>query len=164
MSCSIKRHSNCEHTSNSHHVHQGAKSKMDITMNILEKVSAVALGAFSLYTSWKLFTPFFAIGLAIGAYNYFQNRKTCHHQAPGSACSQGFLEQLTGVKLPAPISLVANIAITVCHIDHHAIVFVPIIGLSMGAWVGKMSLECGAFAWNKLNQHKSNHIPAACFG
>lgn len=97
MSCSIKRHSNCEHTSNSHHVHQGAKSKMDITMNILEKVSAVALGAFSLYTSWKLFTPFFAIGLAIGAYNYFQNRKTCHHQAPGSACSEVFRRFFTGL-------------------------------------------------------------------
>jgi hypothetical protein len=55
----------------------------------------------------------------------------------GGGCSQGFLEQLTGVKLPPLIGLAANGAIMYGHIAGHSSIFVPLIGLNIGVFVGK---------------------------
>lgn len=140
---------------NHHHHHLDAgKSKSTRIMEVLEKISAIALGVFSAFTDLKLFAPFFLIGAAIGVYSYFKQDKCCHEStSPASACSQGFLEHLTGVKLPAPISLAANIAVTICHIDHHATVFVPIVGLSVGNWVGKNATHYGSLLYHKIEAH-----------
>jgi hypothetical protein len=127
------------------------KSTFDKVMNIAEKISAVALGIFAASVSFKLFLPFFFVGVGIGAYNYAQNKHS-HNNASGvSPCAQGFLEGLTGVKLPAPVSLATNIAVTVCHIDHHGSVFVPIVGISVGAWAGKNAFHYGSIACKKIN-------------
>lgn len=114
------------------------ESFYDQMFYILEKVSAVALGVFSAYVSYDLFLAFFILGTAVGAYQYFysdDNDRIARHKA--SSCSQSLLEQLTGAKLPPLASLLANLGITWCHIDHHTRIFVPIVGFSLGVWTGQ---------------------------
>jgi len=131
--------------------HYKEKSTFGMVINAIERISAIALGIFSAYVSWKLFVPFFFIGICIEIYSYVQNEKPCGHTHLVSSCAHGLLEQLTGVKLPPIVSLAANIAVTVCHIDHHSIVFVPIIGISIGAWLGKSASHYGVLMHKKIN-------------
>ncbi len=128
-------HNHHHHACCHEHVHQPSISEQ--LFKILEKVSAVALGAFAAYASIELFLPFLALGVAVGLYQYFSSTRDHADGSGGSGCSQGFLEQLTGVKLPPLLSLGANLAITWCHIDHHTSIFVPVIALSLGAWAGQ---------------------------
>lgn len=134
--CTITQKTCCQ-TNNGTVGNQKKKSNYHKVMGALEKISAIALGALSAYINWQLYVPFFAVGVAIGIYSYFKDKKACPLRRPGSSCTQGLLEQLTGVKLPAPVGLAVNIAVTVCHLDHHSSVFVPIVGVSLGAWAGK---------------------------
>lgn len=97
----------------------------------IEKISAVALGVFAAYADCPLFLLASGFGLWIGLTN--------SSKAPGCrnvSCSQGLLEQLTGVRLPAAISLACNIGMTCMHITHHAQVVVPIVAVAIGAWAG----------------------------
>lgn len=142
--------------SKTHNCHNKETSKYQIFINIIEKISAVALGAFSLYTSWQLFVPFFSVGLCIGIYSYITDEKSCNGSNQVSSCTHGLLEGLTGVKLPPLISIVANIAVAVCHIDHHATVFVPIIGVSLGNWIGKTTSHYGVLAYRKITGNLSS--------
>lgn len=130
--------------------HDHKISKFDSLVGVIEKISAIALGVFSAYTSRKLFVPYFFVGFCIGIYSNSQNNNSCDHSSPVSSCAHGLLEQLTGVKLPKIVSLAANIAATVCHIDHHETVFVPITGISLGAWAGKIALQCGDLVYKKI--------------
>lgn len=125
-------------------------SKFDKFMYLMEKVSAVALGAFAAFTSIELFIPFCLVGLALGLYSFFEVSSNHTSNGHSAACSHGFIESLTGIHLPAPISLAANIAITICHIDHHNTVFVPIVGLFIGSWAGKGLAECGELLVRKF--------------
>jgi hypothetical protein len=134
--------------------------KFRLAMAILEKISLVALAAFAAYTNPKLFFPFFGAGILLGAYLHWNKKPKEHHghaHEEGGGCSQGFIEQLTGVKLPPPLGLAANIAITVVHIDHHDTVFVPLTGLNAGMWVGKLMGEYIPLGYQKavdwINQH-----------
>lgn len=131
--------------------HQQVQSQFDVFIHIVEKISAVALGVFSAYICLELFVPYFFAGVCIGIYSYIQNEKACDHAHAGSSCAYGLLEQLTGVKLPRIVSLIANVAVTVCHIDHHATVFVPITGVSLGAWLGKTASHYGDLAHRKMS-------------
>jgi hypothetical protein len=110
----------------------------DRFIQILEKISAVALGALAFYASFELFVSFFVAGAGLGIFQSLyadpEDRIVSHRSI---SCSQGLLEQLTGAKLPPIVSLAANLAVTWCHIDHHTAVFVPIIGLGLGAWAGQ---------------------------
>lgn len=115
---------------------------MDLFLNVLEKVSLVALSALSLYTSWQLFLPFFAAGAALGVYYHFQQGYKAARMAP--SCTQGVLEQISGIKLPPAAALVANVAITAAHTLHHATVFVPLVAVSAGGYAGKAVCDLGA--------------------
>ncbi|MBM3207965.1 MAG: hypothetical protein FJZ57_05095 [Chlamydiae bacterium] len=130
-------------------------STFDKVMSAAEKVSVLALGILSAMADIKLFIPFFLCGLGYGIYSAINNENAGPHQS-ASACSQGFLEQITGIRLPRPVSLIANVAITACHIDHHSSVFVPITALSFGAWVGKNGLEFKDWVVTQVNRiHQS---------
>lgn len=143
---------NVSHT-HSHHVVESCHHREEsrTLIGVIEKISAIALGVFSAYTNWKLFIPFFFVGVCIGVYSYLQDKRASDHMHPGSSCAHGLLEQLTGVKLPPVISLAANIAVTICHIDHHADVFVPIVGVSLGSWLGETASHYGDFIFTKIN-------------
>lgn len=108
----------------------------------VEKVGALAfalLGAFSAHTSPKNFTAFFILGTALGINSYLNNKdsKEKTHKHGSSACVDGFFNEISGVKLPASALIVANFFITLCHIDHHANVYVPVAGIYCGAFAGK---------------------------
>ena len=145
--------------------HRKQKSKFDTAIKAIEKISAAALGIFSACVSFKLFVPFFFTGISIGIYSYIQDKKSCGHTDLTSSCAHGLLEQLTGVKLPPIVSLAANVAATVCHIDHHSNVFVPIIGISIGTWLGKNASHYGVLMHKKINVYfteNSRLPPFAC--
>lgn len=159
---------NANNAINQEHVHHhNQTSKISsIVMNALEKISAIALAVFSALTNMPLFIPFFFAGVSVGIYNYIEEKYNdekkhyceeehkSHHSSSGCG---GFLEQLTGVKLPAPLSLVANIGITICHIDHHDTIFVPIVALSVGTWAGQSACAGGDRLYQsckKLSAHR----------
>lgn len=107
-----------------------------------DKVAAFAfaiLGAFSAHTSPKNFTAFFIAGTAFGICSYFNNEKNKEklHKHESSACVDGFFSEISGVKLPGGLLVALNFFITLCHIDHHATVYVPVAGLYCGAFAGK---------------------------
>lgn len=148
----------CGHHHEEHHC--VPKKKMTV-MEVLEKISAVALIIFAAYVNPVLFIGFALLGLGVGIYNYCVSTKQHKHDG-ASACSQGFLEHLIGVKLPAPISLAANLAITACHIDHHSEIFVPIVGLTAGAWLGQNAMHYGSLLYRKIRQVRMySKIPVA---
>jgi|GEM_PF-3382055 len=112
----------------------------------IKKVSALAfaiLGAFSAFTSPKIFTAFFVVGAFLGVCSYFNNKNISakSHKHGSSACVDGFLSEISSVKLPATVLIVANFFITLCHVDHHANVYVPVTGLYCGAFFGKNITE-----------------------
>jgi len=147
----VTRAINCENSPSSlcnHSLHKHASD----CMKVLEKVSAIALGVFSAYVSKQLFIPAFIAGIGIGIYSYVQEKQS-EHAHSSSSCAQGLLEQLTGVKLPPVVSLATNLGATVCHIEHHSSVFVPIIALSLGAWVGKTASHYGMLAHKQIEIH-----------
>jgi hypothetical protein len=119
--------------------HTVTLTHFDTLLPMIEKVTAIGLGILSAYTNIQLFVPYFIGGAAIGVFSYLQNRQAVDITHQSSSCAYGLIEQLTQVKLPPIVSLAANVAVTVCHIDHHETVFVPVIALSLGAWVGKMA-------------------------
>lgn len=128
-------HSHCHHD----HAHSPQSEKLQKVMKVLEVVSLVVLAVIACYTNYKLFLPFFGAGILLGTYMHWktEQKPTLISGSDGGGCSQGFLEQLTGVKLPAPIGLAVNVAMTYEHIVHHSKIFPPIIGLNAGYWVGK---------------------------
>ena len=131
MSAAVHNHPAC---CQGHHCEESISIRL---FHLLEKVTAVALGVFCAYASMELFLPFFLAGMAIGLYQHFTSEGVRAGPTGITSCSQGFLEQLTGVKLPPLVSLVANVGVTWCHIDHHTAIFVPIVGVSLGAWSGQ---------------------------
>jgi len=151
MSSTVEGSQKCSHT---HSIDQNSCYK-DF-MCVLEKISLVALAVFAGYTNPKLFLSFFGGGVFLGIVTHITKKHECgdkHGHEDGGGCSQGFLEQLTGVRLPAPVGLAANVAITVCHIDHHQTIFIPLIGLNAGMWVGKLIAQAGQFAYSSCSQN-----------
>lgn len=110
-------------------------------LRLAEQASVAGLAALAAYTNFSLFAPFLLLGTAIGIHQHRYGEQEAVNNRNGVSCSQGFLEQLTRVKLPPLASLGVNLAITLCHLEHHSRIFVPIIGLSIGAQLGqKVSL------------------------
>lgn len=94
------------------------------------KVTAIALGAFAAYVEWKLFVASILVGIPLGFFWAIKG-----HHCPQASCS-GVIDNLTQTQLPPVINVIFGAAITICHLDHHPTVFVPLVGLSLGAWVG----------------------------
>lgn len=161
----IHHHGSCCHTPEpSPHIAKKI-SRMDKVIAVLEKVSLVAIGIFSAMTAIKLFVPSFALGLVIGLWDGTKSCEKPHSHQDHALCAHGFMEHLTGVKLPKPLALAANVAILVAHVDHHAPVFVPIVGVTMGIWAGRatapaLDLCCkkfAAFVKEPFVRHKPHH-------
>lgn len=140
------------------HAHKTIKTHFDSLLPIIEKITAIGLGVFSAFTSFSSFVPFFIGGACLGIYGHMQNKDARNITNHSSSCAYGLIEQLTQVSLPPVVSLAANVAMTVCHIDHHAEVFVPIIALSLGAWAGKMT----AYYIPDFSHHLSKKLFALC--
>ena len=137
----------CDHSACCHHSHES--STMDKALELAEKVSLVAIGIMAALIDLPLFACTFLIGAAIGLLSD-QKHLVSEHHADHALCSHGFLEHLTGIKLPAPIGLAANVAIFVAHLDHHATVFVPIVGVTMGIWAGKQASPTVNLCFRKI--------------
>lgn len=102
----------------------------------LEKLSVLALAIFAGYTNWKLFVPFFAVGVGMGLHSHMKD-KSLGKTYTASSCSQSFIEGVTGVKLPRIASLAGNVGVAYMHAKYHAPYIVWLIALAVGAAVGK---------------------------
>lgn len=112
------------------------EKNLDKAIRIIEKISVVALGVLAAMTAPELFMPAFALGALIGLCTEKQTPHRHHHHSIEGGCSHGFIEERLGVKLPDSFSLLAGTAVLAVHIDHHADVFVPITGFTLGFWAG----------------------------
>lgn len=110
--------------------------EVDQVTYYLDLITRVALGAIAALTSPPLFIPSFLVGVGVGFYHHYQNGQSNHHHRIG--CGQGFMEWMAEMHFPSHLSLIANLGVTICHIDHHPVVFVPYCGLALGMWAGKM--------------------------
>lgn len=115
-------------------------SHQNTYLRLAEQISTVGLAALSAYINFSLFASFLLLGTGIGIYQHQYEAIETPNNRNGVSCSQGFLEQLTQIKLPSFVSLGVNLAITWCHLEHHAKIFVPIIALSIGAQIGQRLL------------------------
>jgi hypothetical protein len=106
----------------------------------LNMITRLALGTIAAYTSALLFLPSFFIGMVLGMrHHHYSNRMTAHehgHEIVG--CGQGFMESMADMHFPDEISLLANLGVTICHLDHHPLVFVPYAGVAVGMWAGQL--------------------------
>lgn len=151
----------CSHTTHKHKPVNLREDRMEKAFRIAEKVCAIALGVLAAVTSYWLFLPAFAVGTLVGIATY---KKPDHHhghhhhdhkhshKAEGGSCSHGFIEQTTGVEVPRSIALMAGFAVMAVHIDHHAPVFVPIVGVTLGLWAGKLAAPTVNLCFKKIQE------------
>lgn len=102
----------------------------------LDVITRVALAVIAVMTDATLFVPSFVVGVGVGLYNHHYYAEHHHHHRIG--CGQGFMEWMAEMHFPAELSLFANLGVTICHIDHHPIVFVPYCAVALGMWCGKL--------------------------
>lgn len=143
MHCGITA---CGHKSFSLH----KEDKMEKAFRIVEKVSVIALGVLAALTSSFLFIPTFALGTLIGMATYKESKHSHHQHKNSDSCGHGFIEEKTGVKLPESIALIAGFAAMAVHIDHHPVVFVPTVGITLGIWVGNLAAPTVNLAFRKF--------------
>lgn len=130
---SLENHPHATCCDNIPHLHLKTSTK-DKIWQIVEKVSLLAIGVFAAITLPKIFAITFCASIILGLIDKSIEKTDHKHQA---TCSHSFLEQLTGVRLPAPLGFASNVAVLLAHMEHHAPVFVPLVGMTLGLWVGK---------------------------
>jgi hypothetical protein len=107
-------------------------------ITLLDTISRIALGVIAMITSATLFIPWLGIGVVWGLYEHHNQTKSCSHQHGFAGCGQGFMERMAGTPFRPELSLIANLAVTICHIDHHPTIFVPYSGFALGMWMGQL--------------------------
>lgn len=129
----------CETSSPGHPCFSNPKVQM--IMGILEKVTFVALTVLAFYMEPELTGYFAAGGFVIGLCMYWGTPppEDDPKKVKPIGCSQGFLEEMTGLRLPPPLGLAANIAIFYHHLEHCSEVFAPLVGLNFGYKLGQMA-------------------------
>ncbi len=126
------------------------------TTDYVVLISRIALGIIAAITSLVLFVPFFVGGIGWALHKLhdpsLHSHYHHHHHDPFSVAGCGeYMQTISGMEFSPEANLVANLAITICHIDHHPIVFVPYSALSIGMWVGQLIDKplTNAFSWLK---------------
>lgn len=120
-----------------HHHHPRLKTPADY----LVLISRIALGIIAAITSLTLFLPFFVggIGWALHQLHHPASHAHHHHHDPFSVSGCGeYMQTISGMEFSPEASLIVNLSITICHIDHHPTVFVPYSAVSVGMWVGQL--------------------------
>jgi hypothetical protein len=115
-------------------------------------ITRVALAAISFLVDPYLFTVFATAGFLLGVYKAI--RKEGQEAANGSikGCSNDFLEKMANATFPPEFSFFVGAMMFACHIEHHPIVFVPLMAGATGYWIGKGVVDvCRSF------QHKTHH-------
>lgn len=102
----------------------------DPFMATLNRLTSVALIAFSAYSNMQLFVPSFAFGMAVGIFQVYRDQHR-GNSAVIPSCAHGFLEQTSGVKLPEILSLAIGAALYIHELEHH-----PEMGVLVGGLIG----------------------------
>ncbi len=123
-------------TTHQHHTCNIPSTNSKIS-KVITTICRVAIGVFAAIVAPKLFACTFAIGLAWGIYQAYKNPEVEHKHMVPAGCSQAFLEHLAGVHFSEEMTLAIGAAITITHIEHHPEVFVSLVGVALGHYVGK---------------------------
>lgn len=105
----------------------------------LDIVSRIALAVIATITSATMFGSTLCVGILWGLYEHHTQPDSCSHDHAFAGCGQGFMERMAGMHFRPELSIFANLAVTICHIDHHPIVFVPYCGIALGMWIGQLA-------------------------
>lgn len=143
VSCCGHKHSAKEHSQ---------ETMAEKVFYLAERLSAVALGVFSAAVFPVFFFPMFAFGTLLGL---AIPGESAQRRGPVSSCSQGFLEQTLGVKLPDSVALAAGFAVTAVHIDHHPDVFARIAGVTVGMKTGQLVRAGFDLCYRKIAAYRS---------
>ena len=122
-------------------------------MELLNIVTRVALGILAAKAAPALFAPCVLVGVAWGL-NYSVQYGDHHSHAAihPSGCGQGFMESVAGMHFPPELTVIANLGITLCHLDHHPAVFVPYCAVAVGMWMGQQAAAPFTKSVQWLNQ------------
>jgi len=128
-------------TSISHYVSGKPKppTEYESMMELLNIVTRLVLGILAAKTAPALFIPCAVAGVVWGLSHAVQHGH--HHGGSAihpSGCGQGFMESVAGMHFPPELTVIANLGITLCHLDHHPEVFVPYCAVAVGMWTGQL--------------------------
>lgn len=108
-------------------------------MDLMNIITRVVLGILAAKTSPALFIPCMALGVFWGvSHTMAHGNVHSHHAIHPSGCGQGFMESVAGMHFPMELTVLANLGITICHLDHHPEVFVPYCAVAVGMWTGQL--------------------------
>ena len=121
-------------------------------LDIALKVSVAALGILAAISSFQSFIATFAIGIALGVYQGWNQKPQAKVLASGNFCTQGFIEQATGVKLPSVAHLAINVGLTAEHLvgHHKSEIYSMLLGLYTGTWIGNEIAPALSLAFHKV--------------
>lgn len=134
---------NCSSTHGSCSVHKSCGDHKETKSTLLKVailITRVALAALAIMTDAYLFLSFFSVGLGLGVYRALTGTKT-PYQGSLKGCSNDLLEEMADVKFPDGFSLAISSLTFACHIEHHPLVFVPLIAAATGYWAGHQVVD-----------------------
>jgi hypothetical protein len=126
--------------------------KVLMVMSVLQKVAFVALLVLAFYTEPEL-TGYFAAGGFVVGFAMHWGRTPPKNQSEidkATGCSLGFLEEITGLRLPPPLGLVADAAIFYHHLEHCPEIFALLIGLNFGYKMGALAAQHLPELWGRI--------------
>ncbi len=127
------------HFVNNHLPSHFAKPSWDRLLRVVERICDTVLITFALFTSPHYFLPGFILGFCWSIFD--PNKKSNQNKHPGHGCAQSYLERMAGFTFPPLVRIAAEVGTIICHIDHHPVVFAPIIGFAAGTWSGEQCLR-----------------------
>lgn len=128
-------------------------------LDIALKVSVAALGVIAAIASFQSFMITFSIGIVLGIYQGWSHKAQSRILSSGNFCTQGFIEQATGVKLPPEFNLAINVALTADHLvgAHPSQIHSMLLGVYVGTWLGNEIAPAMYNAFGKIS-HLANNL------
>lgn len=170
MASAATAHTHTAHTTPAIHCHDGQcavgpkhpcyqNPKVAQVMEILQKISLVVLVVLAFYSEPEITGYFtaggFVLGVCMYSYQKPDQKPDENHTESGKGCSVGLMGQLTGISLPPPIELAANIAIFYHHLEHCSDIFSALVGLNFGYKMGQLAAEYLPQFYNRFIAVKS---------
>lgn len=106
-------------------------------------VTGIALAVLGFLTSPEWFVGSFAVGIVAGLYRGLQLPDGVKNIKPIKGCSNDLLEVIMDEELPETFNFGLAALTFACHIEHHPLPFVPLIGLATGYWTGRRMVDLG---------------------
>lgn len=117
----------------------GAESddKESSFLKIAKIVARLGLGLLCAAVAPSIFLPFFLAGAAWAFYQVTQDKDIVEVSSANGGCTQLYLENLAGMRLPAEASFLFNTAIQLFHVIVCPLVFASYASATLGTFAGR---------------------------